>query len=54
VYDIVAVPPDTAVTVPPVEIDATPVALLLHVPPVVALKSVAVSPAHKTLVPDIF
>lgn len=51
---IVAVPVVVpAVQVPPELIVAVPVALLLHVPPGVALLSVADSPTHSDSVPVI-
>jgi len=51
---IVAVPVVApAVHVPPEVIDAVPVALLLHVPPGVALLSVADWPTHNDNVPVI-
>lgn len=43
---MVAVPPATPVTTPPELTDAVPAALLVHVPPGVALVSVVVAPWH--------
>ena len=49
-----AVPFDTPVKRPVAEpIVATPVALLVHTPPAVALVSVALAPKHNTIVPVI-
>ncbi len=51
-YDIVAVPADIPVTIPPatVAIVGFP---LLHVPPLVVFVNVVMSPIHTTPVPDI-
>ena len=49
---MIAEPPAMPVTIPSVApIVATPVLLLLHVPPLVALASVVVAPAHTLVVP---
>ena len=54
VYVIVAEPAFTAVSIPVAEpTDATAALLLLHVPPVVVLPSVAIEPAHSEVVPVI-
>jgi len=50
---MVAVPAATPVTVPPVEIVAIPVLLLLHVPPAVASVRVELAPTHACRVPPI-
>jgi hypothetical protein len=52
-YFIVSVPGVTPVTMPVLLTVATPVFVLLQVPPVPVSLSVAVLPAHKTLVPVI-
>ena len=44
VYNIVAVPTELPVTTPPAVIEATPVVLLLHAPPLDASVKVAVPP----------
>jgi hypothetical protein len=46
-------PEETPVTTPPDDTVATPVLLLLHVPPVVASLNVVVEPIHSVAVPVI-
>jgi len=53
VYDIVAVPADTPLTMPVKPIVATEPSPLLHTPPLVASLSVVVEPAHTLMVPVI-
>ena len=54
VYDIIAVPAITPVTMPvPVPTVATPVLLLLHRPPAVTSNKATLAPSHITLVPVI-
>ena len=50
---MVAEPAVTPVTTPEASIVATPVALLLHVPPLVASASVVVADVHTVVVPVI-
>jgi hypothetical protein len=50
---MVAVPATTPVTTPVPPTEATPVALLLHVPPAVAFDNAVVLPAHTVAVPVI-
>ncbi len=50
---MVAVPAATPLTIPVLPTEATPAAELLHAPPVVALLSVVVLPAHTLAVPVI-
>lgn len=45
-YDIVATPAATPVTMPDVPTVAVPVALLLHTPPATELLNVVVRPTH--------
>lgn len=51
---MVAVPADIPVTTPPVEMVATAVELLPHVPEDVASESVVVEPTQTVVVPVIF
>ena len=51
VYDMVAVPAETAVTRPEPSMAATPVLLLVHVPPLVAFASVVVRPLQTLVLP---
>lgn len=53
VYDIVASPVPTPVTIPPVAVDATLTSLLLHVRPVGLEPSVVVLPTHSVRLPVI-
>lgn len=52
-YEMIVVPVPTPVTIPEVLTVATATLLLLHDPPVLLDVNVAVSPLHRTVVPDI-
>ena len=50
---MMAIPPDTPVTIPVDPTVATPVDAELHVPPVPVVDRVIKAPAHTVIVPDI-
>ena len=50
---MVAYPPDTPVAIPVLPTVATPVLLLLHVPPDEASVRFSLAPVHNVVVPDI-